>query len=76
MSPPNHGWGRAAHLAPFALLSVAALVGGATVRRGLRSQATTGTTDDGTASDRSEALPAAARLRVERALAQLRREEP
>jgi cytochrome c-type biogenesis protein CcmH len=76
MSPPNHGWGRAAHLAPLALLTVAALVGGATVRRGLRSRATTGIADAHTAIDRPGALPPEARLRVERALAQLRREEP
>jgi cytochrome c-type biogenesis protein CcmH len=76
MSPPNHGWGRAAHLAPLALLTVAALVGGATVRRGLRSRASTGIADADTAIDRPGALPPEARLRVERALAQLRREEP
>jgi len=76
MSPPNRGWGRAAHLAPLALLAVAALVGGATVRRGLRSRATTETTDAGTAIDHPGALPPAARLRVEQALAQLQREEP
>ncbi len=76
MSPPNHGWGRAAHLAPLALLTLAALVGGATVRRGLRSRATTETTDAGTAIDHPGALPPAARLRVEQALAQLQREEP
>ena len=39
MSPPNQGWGRAAHLAPLVLLSVAVLLGAATVRRGLRSRA-------------------------------------
>jgi cytochrome c-type biogenesis protein CcmH len=76
MSPPNHGWGRAAHLAPLVLLAVAALVGGGTVRRGLRSQATTGLTDPDPGVDRPEALPPAARRRVEQALAQLRQEEP
>jgi cytochrome c-type biogenesis protein CcmH len=77
MSPPNHGWGRAAHLAPLVLLAVAALVGGCTVRRGLRSQATaTGTTDPDPGVDRPGALPPEARRRVEQALAQLRQEEP
>jgi cytochrome c-type biogenesis protein CcmH/NrfF len=38
MSPPDRGWGRAARLAPFAVLGVAILLGGLLVRRGLRSR--------------------------------------
>jgi cytochrome c-type biogenesis protein CcmH len=70
MSPPNQGWGRAAHLAPLVLVGAAVLLGAMTVRRGLRSQA---------AADRGQrpaALTLEARDRVERALAQLRQEEP
>jgi cytochrome c-type biogenesis protein CcmH len=81
MSPPNHGWGRAAHLAPLVLLAVAALAGACTVRRGLRSQVistrtSTGIPDPDPAIERPGALPPAARRRVEQALAQLRQEEP
>jgi len=67
MSPPNDGWGRAAHLAPFVLLAGAIVLGGLTVRRGLRSQAATGAT---------ERLDTDDRRTVELALAQLRQEEP
>lgn len=70
MSPPNHGWGRAVHLAPVVLVGAAILLGGMTVRRGLRSEA---------AADRVHrpaALTLEARDRVEQALARLRQEEP
>jgi len=77
MSPPNQGWGRAAHLAPLVLLAVAALVGGCTVRRGLRSHDTApATTDPGAGADLTRTLEPAARRRVEQALTQLRQEEP
>jgi cytochrome c-type biogenesis protein CcmH len=68
MSPPNRGWGRAVHLAPIVLLAGALLLGGSTIRRGLRSHEATDNTG-------SAALSTGARRRVEQALAELRREE-
>src|SRR3954452_18053181 len=38
MCPPDRGWGRAVHVAPFAVLGVAVLLGGLLVRRGLQSR--------------------------------------
>ena len=71
MSPPNHGWGRAANLAPLALLAGAALVGAAVLRRGLRSpHARAGPNGEPLQLDDE------ARRRLEDALAQLSREEP
>jgi cytochrome c-type biogenesis protein CcmH len=70
MSPPNRGWGRAVHLLPFVVLASAATAGVLLLRGAVRRRPEPSSLDDG------PVLVAADRHRVERALAELRREEP
>jgi cytochrome c-type biogenesis protein CcmH len=66
MSPPAHGWGRVAHLLPFVVVGGCVLGGGVLLRRALRPDEPT---------DPPESLSAEDRALVDRALADLLKEE-